>query len=394
MITTRFNEKLVFYLFAASVASMMLSIFLLQLFAGLLSFLWLFEKLENKRKAVDLFTALILIFGGIRILSIIFSQYPSVSSQSYYKDALFYFSFFSMSYYLKVFDKKRLMQIIYVFVISASIVSLIGIIMFNLNIVDRAQSFSSGYATFSSFLLAALGMMITVIYADEKKYAWVLVPLGAGIMLTGIVTSLGRFNAFVALLLFVGGILLGKIKVKHAAIIIFVTFFLALISFFNNSSGVSQRVEHPGQLSDRNILYEGAAKIWSEHPVLGFGPRTFHNIFPYFDRLADKGIGSWHNDFVQVYFESGFAGLIVFIAIIITVLLKGIRFVRRKELDFISKNLVTGILLGFSALVLSAFLAGFIDSPVLSIVFVFLISLLSGEIYHTSAGKNPEAESA
>ena len=394
MITTRFNEKLVFYLFAASVASIMLSLFLLQLFAGLLSLLWLFEKFENKRKAVDIFTILILIFGGIRILSIIFSQYPSVSSQSYYKDALFYLSFFSMSYYLKALDTKKMMQIVYVFVISASIIALIGIVMFNLNLVDRAQSFSSGYATFSSYLLAALGMIITVVYADEKKYAWVLVPLGAGIIMTGIITSLGRFNVLVAILLFVGGVLLGRIKVKHAAIIIFVTFILSFISFFNNSSEVSQRVEHPGQLSDRNILYEGAAKLWAEHPVIGFGPRTFHNIFPYTGRLADKGIGSWHNDFVQVYFESGFAGLLAFIAIIITVLIKGIKFVRKKELDLNSKNLVTGILLGFSALVLSAFLAGFIDSPVLSIVFAFLISLLAGELYHNSGGNSTKPEAA
>jgi len=32
--------------------------------------------------------------------------------------------------------------------------------------------------------------------------------------------------------------------------------------------------------------------------------------------LPDQGVGSWHNDYLQVYMESGLVGLLAFVAII------------------------------------------------------------------------------
>ena len=381
MISSRFNLNIIFYLFIATVFSMMVSLFLLQLFAGILSLFWLFESGKNKKEAIDVFTWLIIVFGSVRILSIIFSDFPSVSYQAFYKDALFYLAFFSMSFYIKVLDKERIKKIILAFIAGAVLVSIIGLIQFNLKVVDRAQAFSSGYATYSSFLLAALGLFVVSSSPNSEKNEKLFWLLGISFLLSGIIASQGRTNIAVAGLVFIAGLVLKKINLKSAVLIIIMTSVISLISFSNNRKEITERVENPTTLSDRNIIMKGAEELAFTHPVLGFGPRTFHNIFPYKNELADKGIGSWHNDFVQVYFESGLIGLSSFLAIIAAAIYYGLKIIRSKQNNEEEKNFTLGILLSVTALILSAITAGFIDSPVLSIEFAFFLSLFSLELF-------------
>ncbi len=377
MISSRFNLNIIFYLFIATVFSMMVSLFLLQLFASILSLFWLFESGKNKKEAIDIFTWLIIVFGSVRILSIVFSDFPSVSYQAFYKDALFYLAFFSMSFYIKVLDKERIKKIILAFIAGAVLVSIIGLIQFNLKIVDRAQAFSSGYATYSSFLLAALGLFVVSSSPNSEKNERLFWLLGISFLLSGIITSQGRTNIAVAGLVFIAGMVFKKTNLKSAVLIIIVTALISFISFSNNRKEITERVENPTTLSDRNIIMKGAEELAFTHPVLGFGPRTFHNIFPYKNELADKGIGSWHNDFVQVYFESGLIGLSSFLAIIAAAIYYGLKIIRSKQNNGEEKIFTLGILLSVTALILSAITAGFIDSPVLSIEFAFFLSLFS-----------------
>ena len=148
---------------------------------------------------------------------------------------------------------------------------------------------------------------------------------------------------------------------------------------FNNSIQVEQRIENPTQLSDRDIIYEGANEIAFEHPVLGFGPKTFRDIFPFPERFADKGIGSWHNDLLEMYFEAGIAGLLTYLLLILGIYFITLKYTIRKSLTSEGKSMLTGILLALGGLYLSALVAGFINSPVLAVVFSFLAAL-SGSI--------------
>jgi len=376
MVRSKFNLEIIFCVFAAAAFSMLISLFLIQLFIGLLSLFWIFESGRNKKNALSVLSTLIIIFGAVRILSIFFSNFPSVSYQSFYKDALFYLGFFSMSFYSRVLGKEKIKKIIYAFISGAIVVAVIGLVQFNLKLVDRAEAFSSGYATYSSFLLAALGLYIVTPFPRIKKNQWIVWSFGISFFLSGIITSQGRTNIAVALLIFAAGFVARKINFKSAAIILVLTIIISLISFSNNKKEITQRVENPTTLSDRNIILKGAKDLAFDHPLLGFGPRTFHQVFPYKNQLDDKGIGSWHNDFIQVYFESGLLGLLSFIAVIIAAIWIGIKFYLKSNNDVGDKSLALGITLAVIALVLSSITAGFIDSPVLSIEFAFLISLL------------------
>ena len=380
LVSSRFNQNLYFYLLIASVCSFLFSLFLLQVFVGALSILWIFDKFSEKRKAFGIFAKIIFIFLVVRIISIIFSDYPSESNQAYYKDALFYLGFFSFDFYLKALNEKKIKVIVYSFAIAASAAALLGLFRFNLSMVDRAQTFSSGYSTFSSYLLAGFGILICLPLNINKGFIYKSFLLS--IIFSAVITSLGRTNIAIIILIFVAGFLLKKISIKEVFIIILLTTIFSSISFYNNSTEAAARMEQPASLSDRDVLIKGTKDLFLEfqNPLLGYGPRTFKEIFPYKSMLTDKGIGSWHNDFIQIYFESGFLGLTSFLIIIILPYYFLIKLLRNNiNTDY--KTILWGVLLGFSGLILSSLTAGFIDSPILSIVFAFLITLISGIKY-------------
>lgn len=161
--------------------------------------------------------------------------------------------------------------------------------------------------------------------------------------------------------------------------IILIVLFAGLGTFYllNPTKGINDRVENITQYSDRDIILKGAGEILYEHPVLGYGPRSFKKIFPLFDEVADKGIGGWHNDFIQIYFESGLLGLTTFLVLLYIVFMVPIRQIRNKKTDAELRDLSASVLLSITALTLSIAAGGFITSVVVSIVFILLISILS-----------------
>jgi len=385
MITSRFNPQLAFYLLICLVCSFLISLFLVQLFAVLLTFMWLFERFSNKRKAFDLFGMIILLYGAARLISIIFSEFPEESIHSFYKEALFYFSFFSMSFYLKILDENYLRKIAYTFAIASAVVAVIGIIKFNLDFDYRASSFSSGYMAFSTYLLAGLSILIFSIPLKDVALNWLVRSFGSSFILTGIITSLGRVNLVVAFLLFVFGVIIKKINFKELVVITILTSVLCSISFYNNSYRVFEyRVNNPSLLSDRDIILKGAQDLFLEfkNPVLGYGPRSFHSIFPYTNELSDQRINSWHNDFIQLYFESGILGFLTLCLLIFTPLFFGIKFLLSKnKSNPLFKELMLGMVVSMVALMLAALSSVFINSPVLSLIFAFLLALQSAMLY-------------
>ncbi len=377
MLKSRFDSRIALSLFMVFSVSFVLSLFVMQLTAGLLFLLWLFEKHEERKKSFDRITAFILIFGLIRLISIFLSEYPSISYESFYKEGLFYTSAAAIQFYLKTLNKKSILKIMFVFISGAAIMSLVGSVRFLIDDVERAQAFTSSYAVFSSYLLAAFSAAL--FYPKKTKSNtqlsfWSAIYI---IILIGIVTSLGRANIAIAVLILLSAVLFKQIPFKQ--IIILGLFFLigGLIYIYNPPASMVHRVENITQLSDRDIIWQGAKEISFKHPILGYGPRTFHQVFPFKERFADKGIGGWHNDFLQIYFESGIAGVISFILLLFVIIKTSLNQLRNKKTDAEFKSLSASVLASIIALILSGFFAGFITSVVLSIVFVFLISFLS-----------------
>jgi O-antigen ligase len=349
----------------------------MQLAAGILLILWLLEKHQERKKAYDNILMVIVIFGLVRLITIFLSEYPQSSYEALYKEGLFYTSAAAIPFYLKTLDKKSVLNLMLAFIISAVVMSLVGSIRFFLNDVERAQAFTSSYAVFSSYLLAAFSVALFFPKNNKRNLqilSWSLVYV---IILMGIVTSLGRANIAIGLLILAAAIIAKQIPFKQIIILGICLLIGALIYIYNPPASMEQRVENITQLSDRDIIWQGAQEIGFNHPLLGYGPRTFHQIFPFKEKFADKGIGGWHNDFLQIYFESGIVGLISFLALLWVIAKTSFIQLRNKKTDTEFKSLSASVFASVITLVLSGLFAGFITSVVLSIVFVFLISFLS-----------------
>lgn len=370
----RDKSQIAFYLICAIAASFLLSLVLLQLFTFLLIILWVLEPNNEKKKVFRSIEIYFLAFVCVRVLSIFFSEHFALSIHALYKDALYYAGFFALSFYLHSFtsDKKR--KILEIFLSFALIVAIIGITKFVMGIKPRAESIVSGYASFSTFLLAGLAIYFSFFDELKKKINPWLVSLGCVLIILAIVLALGRADLGIAIAILVLALLQKKITLKYLLPIIAVTAVLSFFSFQQNSSEIKVRVSQPATMSDRDILWKSAFQLSGEHPLLGFGPRTFDKIFPNRDLLLDKGVGGWHNDYFTMYLESGILVLLIFLFLSLKILKEGY-----KKFLFADKwN--WGIFISIIALLLSAGMSGFINNPILSLLFVFLLAFFSSEL--------------
>src|ERR1035437_342487 len=357
MPVSRFNLKYITPLIGIASCTFVISLFLMQAVFAIIFILWITEKNSEKRKVFDLFTLAIILWGIIRIIVVLLSQYPSESNQVFYKEALFYASFLSLQFYFKVISKEHISKVIKFFIAGGVLRSLTGIAQFNFHLVDRAQSFSSSYTVFSSYLLTVLPVLLFLpknILSDKIRITSIII--------------------IVALLVFLS-LFMKRVSILNFLMIVIIAGLISYISFENNKKELTNRMANPSTLSDRDIIWKGASELMFEHPFRGFGPRTFRQIFPHMNDFNDKGIGGWHNDFIQVYFESGIVGLMTLLFIIFLIIYNG-------KISFNLNNIISpGIFLSLIGLILSAFTAGFITSVVLSIVFVFLLTIFESSVY-------------
>jgi len=376
MVISRFDKKVILTVLSIFAVSFLLSLALMQLVAGLIFIMWLFEKNEEKRKTAGMILYAIIIFGLVRLISVFLSDFPHESYQVFYKEAIFYTSAVSLSFYYKALEKDDIIKLMNFFIIGAVIVSLIGIYRFYSGDVDRAQSFSGSYTAFSSYLLAAFSFSLFFNKDYSKKSNQIFWVIIYAILFLGIFTSLGRANLLIAVLIFLVSIVFRQIKpLQLIALAIFIVGFFSMNILFP-SDKIEQRATNITQLSDRDVIWEGALRIISEKPITGFGPRTFSQIFPLKEKFQDKGVGGWHNDFLQIYFESGLIGLLSFLFLLFMIMKQLINQIKDKKISDDFRSISTSILFVVISLLLTSFFSGFITSVYLSVVFVFLISLI------------------
>lgn len=380
MLQSRFNKNIVLYLFIAVIASFLISLFLFQIFAAILILLWLLENNKEKKKAVDKIGYLFLAFALIRIISVFTSQFFDTSVHLLYKDAIFFLSLFAMNFYLKSFDDDELKTLLFSFVIAATFVAVVGLIRFVTGNKPRAQSFgSSGSMVYSTYLLIALAfatLLFPLIRKSLYKNMWLV---STALVISGIFTSFVRTNILVSIIVFITGVFIAKLKLKYALIIVLFAVIIVCSSLQLNSYELNKRVNSPAYLSDRYILLNDAINLIKkfDSPFIGYGPRTFNKIFTSREKLLDRKVGSWHNDIIQIYVESGLLGLISYFTLIGYTLGAGIGLIKKGKLSAQKRLIIFGAVISIIALMLSSLTSGFITSPVIPVVLAFLLSVIS-----------------
>ncbi|MDP4173027.1 MAG: O-antigen ligase family protein [Bacteroidota bacterium] len=387
IVTSKYNNKIITWIIALIAASFLLSLVVLQVLTAILFFLWLSESFESKKKAFGKIEIAFTIFAFFRLFSVAISSFPELSIHSLYKDALFYLSLYAFSFYIKVLSIENLKKILSTFFNASVIVALIGIVIFNLGIKDRATSIVSGYATFSTFLLTSVAISFFSYDKDsleKNKYFW---AVRVGLILTAIVVALGRADLGIAVLVFIAGSIFFRPSIVQIVIALAIVFSLSFISFKNNSSQLAHRIEKPATMSDRDVLWGTVFERAHEHPFFGFGPRTFKGVFNHTDQLGDKEVGGWHNDYLVIYIESGVFALLSYLSLIAIIYFMSAKKLLGKESNCSDKNTIFVFLLAVSGMFLSSFLSGVIADPINSIVLSFVLSGLSAYVFKADLAK-------
>lgn len=356
--------------------SLMFSLFIAEAIAILLILFWLI-KLIVFRKA-DLknnpFTFPFIAFVLARIISVFLSTDFFQSVQVLNKEIFFYPLFFIVVDCFSIEDKKYFKWFFVVLISAAVVSSVYGSVSVMLGTTHRAVSTTSGFYTLGTFLTVVTAFLLVIgseKYFVPSKVVWLLTLL---VIIVGILFTFNRIHwALIILIFFVFGVFRERklvliVSIIAAVIIVTIPMFrerLLDIIFFSRN------------LSDRDVLWQGASLIYSEHPLFGFGPLTFREIFPLLEKLADKNVLSWHNDYLQVYMESGIIGLLTFLWLGFSVFYCAIEIFLSKLVDSYSKDLAFALLLAMAALYATGIVGTFIFSPITALLYQILLGILA-----------------
>jgi len=352
--------------------SIIFSTAIVQAMVGVLALLWIWNAVATKSvnfKSTPLDVPF-LAFLGTRVLSILFSTNFRTSSVALHVEIVFYVVFFLMTQFVDISSVKRVQRIIKSLFVAAALASIIGVTKYAFGVVPRASSTTSGYYTLGNYLVVVFA--IAVLLGKSKdfflhRWMWALfcTVLGVGIILT--------FNRLHWIAMAIVVLFVGIVKERWLIAVFAVGAGASVVLLPDVASRFSDLLHLISRSSDRDVLWKAAFMIGDQHPVLGFGPRTFGEIFPLRDQLADAGVGSWHNDYLQIYMESGLLGVCSLLWLLGSTFYFGVRTLKSHLLPEHLRVVLTGLL---AAVAVLAVVGGMLDLLV-SLLFRIILALIA-----------------
>ena len=353
-------------------AMMMFSIAIAQaavLIAGLLWLCGLVRQPAMRPRATPLFW-LYAAFVAARVLAIPTSIDPAVSLDALRTEIPFHILFFVV---LATFDAgktERILLFLRLLVLAAVVATAIGFVRYALGMDDRLSSTTAGYYTLGMFLASVFAIAFALGRRRDifpNRLLWMAVCV---LLLLGLLFTFNRLHWVVA---GIAALLIGLARERRILATLAVIGAIAILTVPALQERFLQLLDAGGHMSGRDVLWRGAWMIADQRPLTGFGLKTFPLVFPLFDVLPDKGVGSWHNDYLQVYMDSGLIALLPLLATLVMVFVLAARAIRgwaRGSLQRDTAIALTVMTLGFV-------LAGGMLDSLLSILFRGGIAVLA-----------------
>ncbi len=320
------------------------------------------------------------IFLGGRILSILFSQDLARSLPALSIEYIYYLLFFIAAEIAADDPVGGIRETSTVLVWASSVAAAIGCALMFFNVAPRAQSTTAGAYTLGGFLCLVLPLALFSPLSPTSRSSftrWVQVFF----LCLGIVLTLDRLHwVGMAAMLLLAGIMAYRRLIVVSAILGGVLFVL----FPSVNYRVMELLHLSQHMTGRDVLWQGAWMLLDKHPLVGFGPRTFPEIFPLFDKMPIRGVGSWHNDFLQVYMESGLLGLVPMVWLVVAVVKNGWQSLRMKD---VTDEVHRVLLPVFLSLGMMLILGGMLDT-IIGIPFRILLGIFAQlTVFARSGGK-------
>ncbi len=368
-------DKIIWWNILALILFLIFSVAAGQALAIILVLLSIIKVVKEKKIKIkkNPLVILFIIFIVTRILAVSFSEYQQNSLPSLNKEIFFYLVLFALINFLEIIKKENIKLIIRLFLFTALVASLVGTAKVLFGIDERASSTTSGYYTLGIYLSVVFSMLLFLGKEKEIIFSRIIWGIILILLIIGILFTENRIHWLIA------GFSILVVGITRERILFAVTLAILIVVIILSPS-LSERfiqlIHFTQNLSDRDVIWKGAFQIYDLHPILGFGTKTFREIFPLIDQLTDKGISSWHCDYLQMYMEGGIIGFISFISLVGSLFFFGIRNLKRLKNDKFYFNVNLSILAGLSVLFLTALVGSFFFDPVSSILFQILFAIL------------------
>jgi hypothetical protein len=243
-------------------------------------------------------------------------------------------------------------------------------------VVHADGTVEGNYATFAKFLLFTLLYFGISWIKDLRIKGSIWKVVGFGILLTGLILTFSRACWLAAAIT----IPVFTFKWKPKATLLGLTVIaVLLVAIPYGRIRVMQSLSPTNWSSGRIELWNVAFDKAVDKPVIGHGIGSFKSIVTQDIResLPDKGVGDWHNQYIQIFMENGIVGLLLFTWLIIE-LFNGYSKTLTHFKDIRASNAAMGgcaLLIGF--LIVSLFDTTF-NSPHANISFWSLAGLAVG----------------
>ncbi|MEW6196199.1 MAG: O-antigen ligase family protein [Bacteroidota bacterium] len=374
MIKSLFSQKFIIYLLSVTILSFLTSFFLLEILVALLTILWVVDIVSNKKFNLDKISYIILALLLVKIISSVTSGHSRVSFNALLKESIFFLSFFSFNHFVRIIEKEKRFLLLKVLLYSGLFIALIGITKFNLGSL-RAESITSGSATFSVFIIIVLVLSLFLkekLFFRDKAFLEILIIT---VLLTACALTFSKANIFAALLILAAAIFLKKTKVSVVLTSLLLTGLLVIVSVNINSKYYTNNIKDESYLfSNRDLIWKGAVTLVFDKPFLGHGVGTFKEIYPHWDLLTDKGVGDWHNQFIQIYMETGIVGLLIFLYLVYHVYREWFIMYKLKRYND-DTIILNSLAAAITALIITSLATNFISSVIIAPIFSFMLAL-------------------
>lgn len=330
-------------------------------------------------------------FVAARIISIAFSQDRAVSLPALYIEYFYYMVFFLVTQTLDGDVASGSCTTVFVLTASAVVAAAVGITKVFLSFSPVASSTTAGTYTLGAYLCAVLPLLLIARPSHETARLKNMSLLSAAIICLGITLTLDRLHwAGMALTLLVAGLFFQRrvlfLSLGGAAAVVLA--FPQVLARFDT-------ILHLGHnMAGHDIIWRGALKLIDQHPIIGFGPRTFQQIFPLFREMWVPGVSSWHNDYLQVYMESGLIGLFPLLWVVGSVYYQAWRSLRSQTLPPEERYFLIALVLSMTVVFL---IGGMLDTlvgitfRVLLALFALLVSRSRPALQTLEAGRENKA---
>ncbi len=228
------------------------------------------------------------------------------------------------------------------------------------------------------FAVIALIILLAALYLSYSRAAWVSVGFAVGVL---ILVKLRIKFKWIAIT--IAGLLL-----------IFFTFKFEILDRLekNKQDASANFIEHVQSIanisSDASNLerinrWQAALRMFSERPVVGWGPGTYQFEYAPFQRSKEKTIistnlgdlGNAHSEYIGPLAESGFLGLLSMIFIMITVIYTGLN-VYKKASDSQTRLIALSATLGLITYFVHGIMNNFLNTDKASVPFWGLVAII------------------